>query len=61
MSFWQRCKVAYNLIVRGWNNMTLVYILALEMGLVTPDQIPATDLENVKVALKNLGKEDLLG
>lgn len=40
--------------------MTLVYILALEMGLVTPNQIPEIDLENVKIALKNLGKEDLL-
>lgn len=40
--------------------MTLVYILALEMGLISKEMIPAEDLENVKVALKNIGKEDLL-
>ena len=40
--------------------MTLVYILALEMKLITKQMIPEEDLENVRVALKNIGKEDLI-
>ena len=41
--------------------MTLVYILALEMGIITKDNINAYDLELVRTALKNIGKLELLG
>lgn len=41
--------------------MTLVYILALEMGIITKEQINSYDLELVREALKNLGKLELLG
>lgn len=57
---WKRIKVAWNYIIRGWNNMTLVYILSLRLGLVTKENIPAEDLKLVEIALKNLGEEDLL-
>lgn len=57
----ERIKIAFNYILRGWNNMTLVYILALRMGLVTKENIPEEDLILVEEALKNIGEEHLLG
>ena len=60
MKFWQKCKLCY-LIMKGDFSMTLVFILGLEMGLITPAQINPTDRELVRQALENLGKLDLLG
>ncbi len=40
--------------------MTLVFILGLEMGLITKEQIHPTDLELVEKALNNIGRRDLL-
>lgn len=47
--------------MKGGFSMTLVFILGLEMGLITPAQINPTDRELVRQALENLGKLDLLG
>ena len=41
--------------------MTLVYILALEMGIITKEQINAYDLELVRTALTKMGQLELLG
>ena len=41
--------------------MTLVYILGLEMGIITKEQINKFDLELVRTALTNLGELELLG
>lgn len=41
--------------------MTLVYILASRIGLVTKANIPEEDLILVEEALKNIGEEHLLG
>lgn len=46
--------------MKGELNMTLVFILGLEMGLITPAQINPTDRELVRKALENLGKLELL-
>lgn len=59
MKFWKKCKIIY-LIMKGELNMTLVFILGLEMGLITPAQINPTDRELVRKALENLGKLELL-
>jgi len=41
--------------------MVLVFILALEMGLITPNMITdERDYQAVEKALKNIGKEYLL-
>ena len=58
---WKRLKIAWNYLTRRWENMTLVYILALRMGLVTKANIPEEDLVLVEEALKNIGEEHLLG
>lgn len=39
--------------------MVLVYILALDMGLVTKDQIHPKEHERVYEALENIGRLDL--
>lgn len=41
--------------------MTLVYILGLEMGIITKDQINTYDLELVRNALTKMGQLELLG
>ena len=61
MKFLNRCKLAFLILRKGVAGMTLVYILALEMGIITKEQINAYDLELVREALKNLGKLELLG
>lgn len=41
--------------------MVLVFILALEWGLITPNMITdERDYQEVEKALKSIGKEDLL-
>lgn len=61
MNFLKRCKIAFNFIIRRWDNMVLVFILALEMGLITPNMITdERDYQAVEKALKNIGKEYLL-
>ena len=61
MKFLKRIKLAFYILRKGVAGMTLVYILALEMGLITKDNINAYDLELVRTALTNLGKLELLG
>ena len=41
--------------------MTLVYILGLEMGIITKDQINDFDLDLVRNALTKMGQLELLG
>ena len=41
--------------------MTLVYILGLEMGIITKDQINEYDLGLVRNALTKMGQLELLG
>ena len=60
MNTWKRIKLSYNFITRRWKSMTLVFILGLEMGLITKEQIHPTDLELVEKALNNIGRIDLL-
>ena len=61
MNFLKRCKVAFNFILRRWDDMVLVFILALEWGLITPNMITdERDYQEVEKALKSIGKEDLL-
>lgn len=61
MNILNRLKLSLFILRKGVNGMTLVYILALEMGIITKDQINSYDLELVREALKNLGKLELLG
>lgn len=61
MKFLKRIKLAFYILRKGVTGMTLVYILALEMGLITKENINAYDLELVRTALTNLGKLELLG
>ena len=61
MKFLKRIKLAFYILRGEVAGMTLVYILALEMGLITKENINAYDLELVRTALKNIGKLDLLG
>lgn len=61
MNILNRLKLSLFILRKGVNGMTLVYILALEMGIITKEQINAYDLELVREALKNLGKLELLG
>ncbi len=61
MNFLKRCKLAFNFIIRRWDSMVLVFILALEMGLITSDMITdERDYAAVENALKNIGKSHLL-
>lgn len=61
MNFLKRCKIAFHFVTGRCNGMVLVFILALEMGLITPTMITdERDYTAVERALKNIGKEYLL-
>ena len=61
MNILNRLKLSLFILKKGVDGMTLVYILALEMGIITKEQINAYDLELVRTALTKMGQLELLG
>ena len=61
MNLLKRFNLAFYILKKGVAGMTLVYILGLEMGIITKDQINTYDLELVRNALTKMGQLELLG